>query len=148
MKLEFEKKQGFSDLELICAEIEQMDESRLTRKQMKKERKKEKKQTTLNEINSSGKRLTQIDSTQKADMAKTEIQLEESTNSKSDSKESPKLNSSLSASNSSIELAGEVQDEFDHDEHEESPSDTNLSNNISNLIWKIKTFLHLLMIHH
>lgn len=45
-ELEFEKRQGFSDLELICAELLAIDESRESRKQMKKERKKQKKQVS------------------------------------------------------------------------------------------------------
>lgn len=48
-ELEFEKRQGFSDLDLICAEFLALDESRESRKQLKKERKKQKKQMS-NEI--------------------------------------------------------------------------------------------------
>lgn len=48
-ELEFEKRQGYSDLELICAEFLAIDESRLSRKQLKKERKKQRKQVN-NEI--------------------------------------------------------------------------------------------------
>lgn len=44
-ELEFEKRQGISNLELICAEFVAMDESRLSRKQLKRERKKQRKQT-------------------------------------------------------------------------------------------------------
>ena len=49
IKLEFERRQGVSNLELICAEFVAMDESRMNRKQLKKERKKQRKQNQKEE---------------------------------------------------------------------------------------------------
>lgn len=53
-ELEFEKRQGFSDLELICAEFLAIDESKLSRKQSKKNKKKLKKSQTNNQSKSQG----------------------------------------------------------------------------------------------
>lgn len=48
-ELEFEKRQGVSDLELICAEFLAIDESKLSKKQLKKNKKKLKKSQITNQ---------------------------------------------------------------------------------------------------